>query len=473
MRALIALAVALLAGPVLADCPQPIPEDLGEAVAAAKAQTRRFRYKKTRLEPKLRELTAQELAHYVTDLADGFSPSGYDKAMALAFEVAADKSSSDLLKYALDGDGDGYSVVRILAHDVDDQDLVRGVLGTFAPAAGSSALGIKLLSDVDDTIYANLVDPRYEKTESRYPGVEALYRAIAEESGGVDARFGGGLTLVTLSARPEIRDFDAVKPSLEDVSEKLGRICAMSLGGEIVSSSLGTLFTFTAQTLPSVRKFKKRLGLYEKAGSEKDLSPEDVSFLARQENRIGQVKFDNFRRFALVYPSYDYVFFGDSGQADAHAARLIMEHNGSLNGPGKAIITFIHDLRVDGEAGDGRGLSPTRAVCDAVEREDVVLFRNHVQAALIAYRRGRAGEIRELVDAQELVAVVEQALAELPSARFKTPEIGLTVRAGFALDAAEAIVEAQAAGAENLTGDVFDLVTHACGESGAGCSAFR
>ncbi len=467
MKSLVGLACALLAGPSLADCPRPIPDDLGEAIEAAKAETRSRKLKRERLEPKLEALTPQELAHYVTDLAKGRSPSGYEQAMALAFEIAADRGSAALLRHAIDYDGDGYSVVRILAHDIDNQDLVRKVLGTFAPEGAGSAIGIKLLSDVDDTIYANLVDPRFEKTDTRYPGVEALYRAIAEEPGNVGSGF-GDLPLVTLSARPDIRKLDLVKRSLDGVSKKFaGRICAMSLGGELVSSGLGTIFTLVNQArLPRKKAFNKARRLAAEGDRE------DVGFLEQQETRIGKVKFDNYRRFTLIYPSYDYVFFGDSGQADAHAARLIMDHNPELASPGAAIITFIHDLRVAGDAGNQRGMSPARAVSDALQRDDVVLFRNHVEAALIAFRRGRAGSIRPLVDAEELVAVVEQALVEVQTATFKSPETAATYRAGLARHAAEAVAEARAAGARNLSDGVVELVIRSCSESRADCPAF-
>lgn len=469
MRNLLLLIGAFIVSSSYANCPLPTPDSLSEVIEAAKEETHKFRYDEGQLAPKLNNLSVQKLAHYMTDLAKGGTPAGYDKALVLAFEAASKKGDTALLKYALDYDGDGYSVVRILAHDVDDQNLVAEVVQSFTPQTGQSSVGTKLLSDVDDTIYANLVDPRYEKTNKRYPGVEALYRAIAEEPESIKANWSGSLSLVTLSARPAIRGFDLIKPGLSSVSNRLDGICAMSLGGEIVSSSLGTVFTLQNQaSTPIEDEYQK----YEKIGSKMTPTSDEVSFLSQQETKIGRLKFDNFRRFSKIYPDYDYVFFGDSGQADAYAAQLIMEYNSKLPGPGKAIVTFIHDLRVSGEDGDWRGMSPTKVVHDAVKHDDVILFRNHIQAALIAYRRGNAGTMKKLVDAEELVAVVNQALAELTTVQFKTDEIGTVVKAGFAQDAAEAMVEAKSARALTLTSTILNTVAQACRASQASCVTF-
>jgi hypothetical protein len=138
----------------------------------------------------------------------------------------------------------------------------------------------------------------------------------------------------------------------------------MTLGGEIFSSGLGTAYTFLKQ-FPALNGQQyqqyERLVLRDHSAR----SDEEQSF-AGQEIEVGQVKFNNFALFASIYPEYDYVFFGDSGQADAYAARLIMEHNANLVGRGKTIVTFIHDLRIPASRNADRGLSPTGAVRDAI-----------------------------------------------------------------------------------------------------------
>ena len=42
-----------------------------------------------------------------------------------------------------------------------------------------------------------------------------------------------------------------------------------------------------------------------------------------KEDEIGEVKFANCQQFCAVFPEYQYVFVGDSGQADALTAQLL------------------------------------------------------------------------------------------------------------------------------------------------------
>ena len=148
-----------------------------------------------------------------------------------------------------------------------------------------------------------------------------------------------------------------------------------------------------------------------------------------------------------------------------------MQHNDELAGSGRAIITFIHDLRVDGEKGHRRGMSPTPFVKQAVERNDVVLFRNHIQAAMIAFQRGESNRIRRIVDAEELLGVVREALTELSKTRFQSDAIGKTVKAQFAHDAAKSILAVRGAGME-ASDEVLRLVSDACKQYG-GCPALQ
>ena len=63
-----------------------------------------------------------------------------------------------------------------------------------------------------------------------------------------------------------------------------------------------------------------------------------------QEDEIGKVKFENLSRFSAVYPEYRYVFVGDSGQADALTAQLMVTKE-STEGTSRVVTTFIHNLR--------------------------------------------------------------------------------------------------------------------------------
>ena len=63
-------------------------------------------------------------------------------------------------------------------HDIDSEDRQRNILAHFRTAPRESR--VKVLTDVDDTMLANLVDRRYAKG-TLYPGVVAFYDALKQE----------------------------------------------------------------------------------------------------------------------------------------------------------------------------------------------------------------------------------------------------------------------------------------------------
>lgn len=117
--------------------------------------------------------TPDELAAVVTRRAHGGTGNLDELVLLAAFEAAADDDAFVALRHKLDYDGDVYSVARLLETDIDAEEVAAALRDLIAAQArtsdGSGARGIKLLSDVDDTIYANLVDPRYVKMSDRGP----------------------------------------------------------------------------------------------------------------------------------------------------------------------------------------------------------------------------------------------------------------------------------------------------------------
>ena len=99
-------------------------------------------------------------------------------------------------KFALDYDGDYKDLEEYVFHDIDNEESQRRIVAHIAETQGSQKLGVKVLTDVDDTIYANLVDDRYPK-KTFYPGVLELYDAIKKEPFTLD-----WIPVTTLSARP-------------------------------------------------------------------------------------------------------------------------------------------------------------------------------------------------------------------------------------------------------------------------------
>ncbi len=344
-------------------------------------------------------------------------------------------------KFALDHDGDYKDLEEYLFHDVDSDELRAAALNHLR-AAAAAPIGLKILTDVDDTLYANLVDRRYPKG-TLYPGVLALYEALKLEPfalrPGPDGR--PGVPITTLSARPNPVAGKLEEGSLEGLIERTGgRVRPSALSGRVVSSAIGTLETLAREKRAEVdADFAGWLTRIVPGADRGELPPHPDGL----ERQIGEVKFDNFRRYARVYPEYRFVFFGDSGQADAVTAqRMALDAGDEFDR--RVLATFIHDLR---EAEDDPGAaSPSfREIVlhgdAAARRAPIIRFRNHIDAALKAHRHSP-----ELLPAAALARVTPIALAELAQIDFGAIEAsGERLGAQHAGDARAALVALGAA----------------------------
>ncbi len=65
---------------------------------------------------------------------------------------------------------------------------------------------------------------------------------------------------------------------------------------------------------------------------------------------VGRLKYENFVRYATLFPEFKFVFFGDSGQGDALLASRLLE-----TFPTQVMGTFIHDVTpFSAQTGDGQ-----------------------------------------------------------------------------------------------------------------------
>jgi hypothetical protein len=175
-------------------------------------------------------------------------------------------------------------------------------------------IGVKVLSDVEDTMYANLIDACYPQN-ALYPGVLEFYEAVTREPFELPTT-----PVTTLSARPNPMVSTWEASSLQGlVAFTRGRLCLSALSGALVSGALGTAQTVLRANL--------------------DLLCDEVPH--GQEDEIGRVKFKNLLRFSAVYPEYCYVFVGDSGQADALTAQLMVTTE-STDGASRVVTTTPH-----------------------------------------------------------------------------------------------------------------------------------
>jgi hypothetical protein len=336
-------------------------------------------------------------------------------------------------KFDLEYDGDGKDMVEYVFHDVDRSGVQRAIVDHLKKAPPHD--GIKVLSDVDDTIFGNLIDQRYPRLPKRtlYPGVLTFYNAMKYEPHRPDAGtfVHDGIAQVpitTLSARPnpivghlEKRSIasliDLTRPTSSGPLALQLRPSALS--GHATSSAVGTLETVFRNRLTLGLSF---LGAPPKTALSPGEEPVDLltDFLPNgQEDKIAEVKFMNFLSFASVYPEYRFVFVGDSGQADALTAQRILE-SGAVDGGPRVITTFIHDLkdrrnqtRTASPAFDR--LAPTLRVDRASSNgRGVIVFRNYIDAAVIAFVHRTT--LMNLITADELVAVTVAALQEFEAA---------------------------------------------------------
>lgn len=220
---------------------------------------------------RLADLSTATRAELVLALQRGRTGGRAERAIV---DVLTGTSGADLaeLKAHIDCSGDHHDLHQLLFHDVDDDALRAAALAHFAAeAAGMPASPPCVLSDIDDTLYANWKDARYPKG-TVYLGVLAFYRAL-----------GGALCFVT--ARPGDR---------AGVVE--GHTLRMLRGRGVAATVL--------------------------CGSFGHIIGND---------RIAERKYQNFREYQQVYPERRFVFVGDSGQGDvAFGEMLLADPSGTV-----------------------------------------------------------------------------------------------------------------------------------------------
>ncbi|GEN10613.1 Uncharacterized conserved protein [Myxococcus fulvus] len=194
-------------------------------------------------------------------------------------------------KNLLDAGNNHQDLEKLLFDDVDNVALREEILGHIQHEARLAPSGeSKVLSDIDDTFYANLKDSRYP-SKTVYPGVLAFYAELDRGPGIIPGRE-GDLTFVT--ARP-MDPLGAVENLTFDSLRKHGVPPHVVLSGSL-THLLGN-------------------------------------------SRIATKKFDNFLRYVRCFPEYSFVFVGDSGQGDVEFGDRMLQH-----APEAVHAVFIHDV---------------------------------------------------------------------------------------------------------------------------------
>lgn len=307
-------------------------------------------------EERIHDLGATARAALVLALSRGRTGSADERALGDLF-LATRGADLVALKEAVDGSDDYHDLVELLFHDIDDEAVRTAILGHLAaealvagatgetggPHVSLSPRRLKVLSDIDDTLYANWKDKRYPG-KTVYPGVRQLY---AELSGSPLEPAGAVVTFVT--ARP---------------GDRLGLVEG------------ATRRSLAERGLPRARVL---------AGAFTRLVGNDL---------IAEEKLANFERYRRVFPECRFVFFGDSGQGD-----VVFGEQMRALAPDAVPVVLIHDVVATPE--ERRRELGARGVflCDSYVGAAVVAF----EAGLI----DAAGLGRVIAAAERELATVE------------------------------------------------------------------
>lgn len=227
-------------------------------------------------------------------------------------------------KNLLDGRGSYHDLQQLVFSDVDDPATRQQILDHLRREAEAAPSGEnKVLSDIDDTFILNWKDTRYPP-KTVYPGVLQFYRELDRGPGIIPGRE-GDLTFV--SARP----MDPLG-LIEDRT-----LAALREHGVPTASMLSGAFTHLIGN-----------------------------------SRIAEKKFDNFQRYAQLFPEYGFVFVGDSGQGDVAFGEQML-----AAAPDSVRAVFIHDV-----------VATPEPVRQAWRAKGIFFFDTYVGAALEAYQVG-------------------------------------------------------------------------------------
>ncbi|MBL8913549.1 MAG: hypothetical protein JNM17_22810 [Archangium sp.] len=234
------------------------------------------------------DLTVESRAKLVQALQINSTDGKEEKAIGALF-LATKGEGLSALKNAIDGGSDHRDLQQLIFHDIDDGALRTQLLAHFKTEATPKDGKVKVLSDIDDTFYANWKDDRFPK-KTIYPGVRALYAELDRGGGATADRTGD---LMFLSARPYDR--------------------------------------------PGVSEHFSREMMHDHGVTQATVLSGDFAHLIGNHS-IADKKFENWQQVNQLYPEYGSVFLGDSGQGDAIFGAKAAAANADMRS------VFIHNV---------------------------------------------------------------------------------------------------------------------------------
>lgn len=239
-------------------------------------------------EERLSDLSLETRARLVWGMQRGHTTHMFQHAIR---NVMLASTGEDLraLRNLLNTSGDHQDLQKLVFEDIEDEGLRSEILEHIAANAVPTD-EVRVLSDIDDTVFARLHDRRYPG-KTRYPGVLAFFNALDRAPDGTGKP--GGITFVT--ARPTLL--------------------------------AGLVERFTRRTLRG-------------AGIDRKVVLTGSLWSLRSHRSMAARKVESIRNYRKLFPEYGFVFVGDSGQGDVRVGKSLLEEFGNdMRG------VFIHDVR--------------------------------------------------------------------------------------------------------------------------------
>jgi uncharacterized protein DUF2183 len=302
-----------------------------------------------------------EKAQKITALQRGYTSWG-DERKITDILCGTQGEALTALKLQIDHGEDHLDLLELLYHDIDDLDLRSKIVNHFRANSMKVDPGkrrVRILSDIDDTLYASLNDPTYVRG-TLYPGITTFHEELAREARYLESNV---TDLVLLTARP--RD------------------------------GLGLVERFTKQAL-------------SKQGMENTVILSGSLPALRSHEAMALKKLENFTRYSDLYPEFDFVFIGDSGQGDTTLGELML---GSHSDRVRSIL--IHNL-------DGGTLSSRK----------VTAFQTYLGAANELYREG-------LLRKEACHKIARAVRDDLARAQYCNPEQRKRVLGAYLIDSTQ------------------------------------
>jgi len=336
------------------------------------------------------------LVHALHQKGIRFSKRSQQAVCRIVFSCKGEELTT--LKNLIDGSGGYLNLYKMVYEGITSPSLQKLILKHFETQAKSirtelgRARGIKLLSDVDDTLYASGgkfpagCDTRFPR-HVVYPGCLGLYRALDQESS-VNA---SSCNLVFLSARPHV-----YKDLTEDHSYRRFRA--------LVAES-------RMHSLPTLLPGRLRNGFWAMLTT--------ACLRTRAWRSVGEAKYRTFKKFRALYLEYDFVFCGDDGQGDLLCAQLLAKEE---QPPAPLRASLIHQV-LPGGPSEVLAIDPRsqrgETWSEALAEKRIFFHRTYVGAAVALH-----SACSDLMTAEQLAVVANDAVNDFEDARLQHYDFG-------------------------------------------------